>query len=52
MGEGVASALTVVNDWGERFQGSWSFPLSQDANGWMVNMTFNSPVTKMDVSQI
>ncbi|KAK7093279.1 hypothetical protein V1264_007060 [Littorina saxatilis] len=50
MGDGVATTLTVMNDWGERFQGAWNFQLTEDAIGWMVNMTFSSPVIKMDIS--
>nr|KAG5688845.1 hypothetical protein BaRGS_004522 [Batillaria attramentaria] len=39
----------MTNDWGERFQGSFSFTLTEEAMGWLVNITFSSPVIKMDI---
>ena len=49
-GEGVAGTLSVIHDWGQRFEGQIDFPVKDDVEGWMANITFSAPVTKMDVS--
>ena len=49
-GEGVAGTLSVIHDWGQRFEGQIDFPVKEDVEGWMANITFSAPVTKMDVS--
>ncbi|KAK7471383.1 hypothetical protein BaRGS_00035989 [Batillaria attramentaria] len=43
-------SLSVSQDWGERFEATLEFPgLSEDVVGWMANVTFSTPVTKIDM---
>ena len=46
----MAGTLSVIHDWGQRFEGQIDFPVKEDVEGWMANITFSAPVTKMDVS--
>ncbi|KAK6177432.1 hypothetical protein SNE40_015535 [Patella caerulea] len=45
----IPGTLKIYNDWGNRFEAEFSFPLTEDVEGWMVAITFDSPVVKMDM---
>lgn len=49
-GEGVHSSMTVNTDWGERFEASFVFQPTEDILGYVVNITFSKPLTKIDSS--
>ena len=46
----MAGTMSVIHDWGQRFEGEIDFPVNENVEGWMANITFSAPVTKMDVS--
>ncbi|XP_005111869.2 endoglucanase 4 [Aplysia californica] len=48
-GNGTQGMLTVNQDWDNRFDGQMEFPVDEDIMGWMINLTFTKPVSKMDV---
>ncbi|XP_076452170.1 uncharacterized protein LOC143287772 [Babylonia areolata] len=48
-GEGMAGTLSVKQDWGERFEGEFNFPVKENIEGWMADIVFSKPVTKMDI---
>ncbi|XP_055958362.1 endoglucanase A-like [Patella vulgata] len=45
----IPGTLKIYNDWGNRFEAEFSFPLTENVEGWMVAITFDSPVVKMDM---
>ncbi|CAL1538530.1 unnamed protein product [Lymnaea stagnalis] len=48
-GEGFPSTLKINADWGNRFDGEFDFTPTENVMGWVANITFTKPVTKMEV---
>ncbi|KAK7093280.1 uncharacterized protein [Littorina saxatilis] len=48
-GDGYPGTLSVKQDWGQRFEGEIDFLVKENIEGWMANITFSKPVTKMDI---
>nr|ATS91249.1 endo-beta-1,4-glucanase precursor [Lissachatina fulica] len=48
--EALSADLTMNNDWGGRFDAKFSFPLKVDVLGYLANITFSKPVSKLDIS--
>ncbi|XP_071109686.1 uncharacterized protein [Haliotis cracherodii] len=48
-GEAIKADMKVANDWGNRFEAEFDFPLTQDVEGWEAVVTFNQPITKLDL---
>ncbi|ESO91444.1 hypothetical protein LOTGIDRAFT_153886 [Lottia gigantea] len=46
---GIPGTLKVYNDWGARFEGEFTFAVNENVEGWMVAITFDRPVSKMDL---
>lgn len=48
-GGGIPGTMTITQDWGDRFEGSFSFHVTEDIEGWMANITFSKAVNQMDI---
>ncbi|XP_046566268.1 endoglucanase 4-like isoform X3 [Haliotis rubra] len=47
--EVITNKMQIYNDWGNRFEAEFSFPVHQRIEGWEVAINFSEPVDKLDM---
>ncbi|XP_046566271.1 endoglucanase 4-like [Haliotis rubra] len=46
----TTNTMKVFNDWGNRFEAQFEFPVTEQIEGWKVDIHWSTAVDKMDVS--